>query len=1533
MRRNPLYVFKDGNSIGIFDIPLNSIVQILQTHDHKILLIELISKEGISEYSTITDLLNRPENYNILADGDLGGELALYMENNKTGYKLAGKNLKDYGPIGDHSIDFSKQHPWDPYGTVPEPTGGATGDNSFATNFLTTASGLNSTAFGYGTTASGRNSIVGGFSSKAEGDNSFAAGDMSKATGKNSIAVGYRTAATGMSSTSFGFNNTSSGDYSFTAGENNTASGSSSFVVGSSNIATANFSFAEGNSNTANGTLSHVEGFGNKTEGTASHAEGQDTIASGDFSHAEGYTTYARGPESHAEGSLTVAYAVASHAEGIKTLASHNSAHAEGYNTEAGNASAHAEGNSTKALGLASHAGGLKTLADEDFSFAMGKETQALEEASFAIGEYSRAMGPQSFAGGYNTTSENEYSFAFGYETHAYVRGSTALGYKTESTGIYSMAVGGDTYAVGSYSFASGFGTKAHSDYGAVFGMFNSPQINSVLEVGIGTTDSTRANAMVVYKDGNIKSPMLAAKDKDILDDSSLIAKSHMLAEIDEVFADVVSKLDEVREVNAAGVENRGYRIYGRPADHYGPIGLEAIDFTWSTSINSINGATGDYSFATGLNSIAYGKNSIVFNELNEARGINSAAFGKETKATATNSITFGNYTLAEAENTAAFGLNTKASQENAVAFGSSTEANGRNSIASGTNTITTGLSTLVSGDHSETHGDYSFAFGYKAITDSTASKSFAFGDETTTKAEAAFAGGFSSVAEGIGSFAFGSNSSTDVQAEYGVAMGRDSHAHAPTSFALGKGIEARSFYSMNTGKYNKGLFDTLFEVGIGNGDAARENAFEVHNTGTIYTPVMTISDIQNDANGRILVTREYLQDRGGQLALEHGFDNLTADTYIGYRLYNASMLVQEMEDTNQPQNVYSVIGQEAVDLSVPYTTAKITNIEDTTDNTKKILTIESFGQPFQFDDDKGALIVASDKQYPNINIIIEDTLYDPNTGENKITVKADTEADYDNVQVNDHVIYGEGLGLGANANYSFAAGFATTADGKYSMSVNFSTHAQGQGSFAINECTETTGTGSFAGGYHARAVGDYSFAFGQSNVVLTTLAASTSDEPLVSDINVAASDITTAIGNGSVALGRGAVSEGDDSFAHGQKTTAVGVGSFAAGYENRAEADFSYTFGHGILATNEVQFTLGKYNVGNANNIFEIGIGTDDAHRKNAFLVGYGGDAQFTGNVDIDKDLNVDGNANIDGTLDVHQDAHFYADVTIDGRVEITDDLNMNNYRITNLGDAQADGDAISRGYADDRYVNITGDTMSGALTINNDLTVNGDTKTGPLDANGDLKVNSNHTLVAPNLTISRINSGGDRSLITKEYLNDSILGLPSGAVSFFDIIYGSYEVSVDGTPDEERTNSRGETVSFFYFNEHSKTFKVSDYPYLGTAGRDLVLSLQSDIGYYLDMANPTIKRIGPYQYDVILKVDGDIVKDSQDGYGLNNSGNNSYTAASGTAVIQTTGNDIVVEVIPVLAVNKDDAAYDPDDKLYVDTGTATVVFNASMD
>lgn len=139
----------------------------------------------------------------------------------------------------------------------------------------------------------------------------------------------------------------------------------------------------------------------------------------------------------------------------------------------------------------------------------------------------SESIGQYSFAGGQNVIASGNNAVAFGSGAKALGNNSLAVGrqVETESTSIGSVALGWNTKTSGNYAFASGtrtkaeglnavaFGedTKSHSRSEFVIGRFNAVEggsmtgwtpNNTVFQIGIGTGDDSRKNAITVRKNG-----------------------------------------------------------------------------------------------------------------------------------------------------------------------------------------------------------------------------------------------------------------------------------------------------------------------------------------------------------------------------------------------------------------------------------------------------------------------------------------------------------------------------------------------------------------------------------------------------------------------------------------------------------------------------------------------------------------------------------------------------------------------------------------------------------------------------------------------------------------------------------------------------------------------------------------------------------------------------------------------------------------------------------------------------------------------
>ena len=149
-----------------------------------------------------------------------------------------------------------------------------------------------------------------------------------------------------------------------------------------------------------------------------------------------------------------------------------------------------AEGGNTTAAGSHSHAEGYNTTASGYYSHAEGYDTTA-------SGGYSHAEGSQ-------TTASNGYSHAEGYNTTASGYYSHAEGSQTTASGDFSHAEGGNTTASGGYSHASGFYTVAGYGRQTAIGGYNNNRYRNLFEIGNGTADNARSNALEVTRTGDV---------------------------------------------------------------------------------------------------------------------------------------------------------------------------------------------------------------------------------------------------------------------------------------------------------------------------------------------------------------------------------------------------------------------------------------------------------------------------------------------------------------------------------------------------------------------------------------------------------------------------------------------------------------------------------------------------------------------------------------------------------------------------------------------------------------------------------------------------------------------------------------------------------------------------------------------------------------------------------------------------------------------------------------------------------------------
>ena len=227
--------------------------------------------------------------------------------------------------------------------------------------------------------------------------------------------------------------------------------------------------------------------------------------------------------------------------------------------------------------------------------------------------------------------------------------------------------------------------------------------------------------------------------------------------------------------------------------------------------------------------------------------GIRSVAFGLRTTASGNSSSAFGQFSIA--------------SGAVATAFGRST-ASGQLSTAFGANTIASGQFSTAFGIGSSANSSYSTAFGF-----STSASQFvatAFGNQTIAMGHTSTAFGMANVALGDTSTAFGRHNIAKSYGETVIGIGATDYTPSSSGasqfgtanatdrlFVIGNAIDTNSNFSVD--------------------DSERSDALIILKNGLTRLPSTTNAMI-NAADGKTVVTKEYLQNTTGTLDQAYDF-------------------------------------------------------------------------------------------------------------------------------------------------------------------------------------------------------------------------------------------------------------------------------------------------------------------------------------------------------------------------------------------------------------------------------------------------------------------------------------------------------------------------------------------------------------------------------------------------------------------------------------------------------------------------------------
>ncbi|MCF6182597.1 tail fiber domain-containing protein [Lutibacter sp.] len=385
-------------------------------------------------------------------------------EGANTGWRLIGRDPTLYGDIGNNATDLS-------FSNTTSPILGATGNYSTAMGNYTTASGSSSTAMGNHTTASG---LI-----------TTAMGDYTTASGQFSIAMGNHTTASGNYSTAMGASTTASGERTTAMGDAATASGTNATAMGNNTTASGDISTAMGFQTKAESYISTVVGRYNLGGGSATSWTTTDPLF--EIGNGSSSSNLSNALTVLKNGTITapsVTNALITTA-GAKALITKEYAET---NLIASGLEKITEGGNTGRRLIGQNPANYGNIGNNAVDLSYSATNLTLYGAT---GNYSTAMGIKTRASGNISTSMGSNTLASGSV-------STAMGLLSLASGDYSTAIG-------YFTTASSFASVAIGRYniGASTDSANWVTTDPVFEIGNGLGNTTRSNALTVYKNGN----------------------------------------------------------------------------------------------------------------------------------------------------------------------------------------------------------------------------------------------------------------------------------------------------------------------------------------------------------------------------------------------------------------------------------------------------------------------------------------------------------------------------------------------------------------------------------------------------------------------------------------------------------------------------------------------------------------------------------------------------------------------------------------------------------------------------------------------------------------------------------------------------------------------------------------------------------------------------------------------------------------------------------------------------------------------
>jgi len=724
-----------------------------------------------------------------------------------------------------------------------------------------------------------------------------------------------------------------------------------------------------------------------------------------------------------------------------------------------------------------------KTFDDEwddasvgEYSVSFGFFTEASGHYSFAAGRANEASGSFSFAMGKESSATNHYTFASGLQANASGAASLALGSFVEASGDYSTAIGIRATASGNYSMASGLYTRAESYAEFVLGSYSAGYTpnstttwngtDRIFVVGNGANSSSRSNAMVILKNGNVG-----------IGESSPTQLLH-LSGISGT--DGITFPDGTTETTAfSGIPEGFTTTANRTSNAPGDYATDDFIFG-SPQLNDDNDANHDARTFFDKSKGAFRAGKAIGTEWdNPNRGNVSVAMGLKTTASGDRSVALGNTTEAIGSEAFAMGFESIASGTRSVAFGTSTVASGTNSFATGYQTSASGNDgALATGNQTTASGTEAVAMGFQSTA--SGNRSAAFGTATVASGTNSLAAGFQSTASGNGG---------------SIAIGNQTTASGFSSTAMGVSTTAESFGETTIGRYNTdytpnstnswNVNDRLFVIGNGTGTGANSsNAIVVLKNGNVGIGESYPTQLLH-LSGTSGTDGIKFPDGTTQITAYSGFGNTLDEAYDE----GGPGIGRTITADNGSVKINGTDG-----LLVTGTLNSGTDVEANGTGTR------------MFFNPKTAAFRAG--------FVFGTQWNQSNLGDYSVAMGYQTEATGEST-------FAVGNNAEATGDNSTAMGYQTTASGNYSNSFGRETLASGENSTAMGYQTTASGDNSTAMGYLTTASGNYSNSFGRETLASGHHSIASGRETTASGaISTAIGYGTTASGSRSTALG-----------------------------------------------------------------------------------------------------------------------------------------------------------------------------------------------------------------------------------------------------------------------------------------------------------------------------------------------------------------------------------------------------------------------------